>query len=89
MNIFDFEHPEFGIKGVTQYEVESLRKFCDINGKVPYFGAKITHFKYDRQFTQEEWDEHTKSCDNLVRQILERVKFLPDKIDHFDWWEMD
>jgi hypothetical protein len=24
-----------------------------------------------------------------LRQILERVKFLPDKIDHFDWWGMD
>jgi hypothetical protein len=32
---------------------------------------------------------HTKNCDNIVREILERVKFLPDKIEHFDWWEMD
>lgn len=89
MNIFDFEHPEFGIKGVTQEEIESLRKFCDKSGQLPYHGAKIKYYRYENAFTNEEWNEHTKECDALVNKILERVKYLPDKIEHFDWWEMD
>lgn len=89
MNIFDFEHPEFGIKGVTPEEIELIKGICDNSGQIPFHGAKMKSYKYNRIFSQEEWDEHTKACDKLVNEILERVKFLPDKIEHFDWWEMD
>jgi len=89
MNIIDFDHPEFGIKGVTQEEIESLKKVCDLNGRIPFYGEKLENYKYDFVFSSQEWEEHTKKCDMLVNSILERVKFLPDKIEHFDWWEMD
>lgn len=89
MNIFDFENPEFGIKGVTQEEIESLKKLCDNSGQIPHENANIKYFRYNREFSQSEWSEHTKLCDKIVLGILERVKYLPDKIEHFDWWEMD
>jgi hypothetical protein len=28
-------------------------------------------------------------CEALVKEVLVRVKYLPDKIDHFDWWELN
>ena len=49
----------------------------------------MKNYRYDKIFTYEEWVEHAKKCDSIVNAILERVKYLPDKIDHFDWWEMD
>ncbi len=89
MNIFDFEHHEFGIKGVTQEDIELLKKLCDEVGQIPHSGADVKHYRYAYEFSPQEWETHTHNCDKIVGEILERVKYLPDKIEHFDWWEMD
>lgn len=89
MNIIDFEHPEFGIKGVTQDDINLLKTLCDELGQIPFFRSNIKNYKYNRNFSEEEWQQHTKNCDTVVNSILDRVKFLPDKIDHFDWWTAD
>jgi hypothetical protein len=89
MNVSYFEDDEFGIKGVTKEDIELVKSICDNDGRVPSSGSLLEEYKYQRFFSDEEWLMHTKNCDNIVREILERVKFLPDKIEHFDWWEMD
>jgi hypothetical protein len=89
MNVSYFEDDEFGIKGVTKEEIELVKSICDNDGRIPSSGSLLEEYKYQRFFSDEEWLMHTKNCDNIVREILERVKFLPDKIEHFDWWEMD
>ena len=89
MNVSYFEDDEFGIKGVTKEDIELVKSICDNDGRIPSSGSLLEEYKYQRFFSDEEWLMHTKNCDNIVREILERVKFLPDKIEHFDWWEMD
>ena len=89
MNISYFEDEEFGIKGVTKEEIELVKSMCDDDGNIPSFGSLLEQYKYQRFFSEEEWLVHTKNCDNIIKEILKRVKFLPDKIEHFDWWEMD
>jgi hypothetical protein len=89
MNVSYFEDDEFGIKGVTKEEIELVKSICDNDGRIPSSGSLLEEYKYQRLFSDEEWLMHTKNCDNIAREILERVKFLPDKIEHFDWWEMD
>ena len=89
MNVSYFEDDEFGIKGVTKEDIELVKSICDNDGSIPSLGSLLEEYKYQRFFSDEEWLMHTKNCDNIVREILERVKFLPDKIEHFDWWEMD
>ena len=89
MNVSYFEDGEFGIKGVTKEDIELVKSICDNDGRIPSSGSLLEEYKYQRFFSDEEWLMHTKNCDNIVREILERVKFLPDKIEHFDWWEMD
>jgi|694.fasta_scaffold144833_6 hypothetical protein len=89
MNIFDFEDQEFGIKGVTQDEIDHLRCFCDDNGMIPYYSNNINDFKYSRNFSEEEWYKHTEKCQKLINQIFERIKYLPDIVESFDWWEME
>jgi hypothetical protein len=89
MNVSYFEDDEFGIKGVTKEDIELVKSICDNDGRIPSLGSLLEEYKYQRFFSDEEWLMHTKNCDNIVREILERVKFLPDKIEHFDWWEMD
>jgi hypothetical protein len=89
MNVSYFEDDEFGIKGVTKEDIELVKSICDNDGRIPSSGSLLEEYKYQRFFSDEEWLMHTRNCDNIVREILERVKFLPDKIEHFDWWEMD
>ena len=89
MNVSYFEDDEFGIKGVTKEDIELVKSICDNDGRIPSSGSLLEEYKYQRFFSDEEWLMHTKNCDNIVGEILERVKFLPDKIEHFDWWEMD
>jgi hypothetical protein len=89
MNIFDFEDQEFGIKGVNREEIKLLKKLCDEYGQIPYHGAEKINYYYPYEFSEKEWVNHTKNCDKIVGEILERIKYLPEKIECFDWWEME
>jgi len=89
MHISHFNDPFFGIKGVTNEEIDKLNKLCDKHGQIPFSGADIKHYYYAYEFSEEEWKCHIDMCEALVKEVLVRVKYLPDKIDHFDWWELD